>query len=310
MGASSLTQNLLKRAMNWLGNWGLRTQLPDEPALRDRTMKTMPIDPNSIHDVPMRIEQVYGDNCAGVSDVGRVRSSNEDAFFADPHAGLFVVADGMGGHVAGELASAIAVETVRESLSKTGALTQNVIDARLHGAFADAEKAIEDHAATHPECAGMGTTLIVGLLRGNSLTLAHAGDVRGYLLHTGTLTRLTNDHTAIGHLLRSGLITEEEARHNPNRNQVHEAVGGGNHAVASEITRLPLMIGDVLMLCSDGFWDELAHEAIAATLARDGTPLDLATALVDQACDAGGQDNVTVLVYRHDAKKTPLGSSN
>lgn len=259
----------------------------------------MPIDSNSALDLPMRIEQAYGNFCAGVSDVGRVRSGNEDAFFADPEAGLFIVADGMGGHQAGEVASAIAVQVVRERLSNLGEMKQDDLEGHLHRAFADAEKAIEDHATAHSECVGMGTTLIVGVLRGDSLTLAHAGDVRGYRLHAGTLTRLTNDHTAVGQLLRSGLIAEEEARHHPNRNQVQEAVGGGNHAVASEITRTTLAINDVLLLCSDGLWDELSHEVIASALAYDGTALERATNLVDQACDAGGHDNVTALVYRH-----------
>lgn len=263
----------------------------------------MSIDPSSAQDIPMRCEQVYSERCAGVSDVGRVRSSNEDAYFADPEAGLFVVADGMGGHEAGEVASELAVKSVRESLTDVGEMSQDDLEGRLHGAFADAEKAIEAYAEAHPDCAGMGTTLIIGFLRGDALTLAHAGDVRGYRLHDGALARLTNDHTAIGQLLRGGLITEEEARHHPHRNQVHEAVGGGNHAVASEITRVALVTGNVLMLCSDGLWDEVAFDAIAATLASDGTALDLATRLVDQACDAGGHDNVTVLIYRHGVQR-------
>ena len=252
---------LLRRALKRLEKWRFGIECPDLPAHPNRTLKIMPIDSNSAPDLPMRIEQAYGNFCAGVSDVGRVRSGNEDAFYADPEAGLFIVADGMGGHEAGEVASAIAVRAVRERLSNLGVMKQDDLEGHLHRAFADAEKAIEDHATVHSECVGMGTTLIVGVLHGDALTLAHAGDVRGYRFHAGTLTRLTNDHTAVGQLLRSGLIVEEEARHHPNRNQVQEAVGGGNHAVASEITRLSLMIGDILMLCSDGLWDELPHEA-------------------------------------------------
>jgi serine/threonine protein phosphatase PrpC len=237
-----------------------------------------------------------GDDCCGISDRGLVRPGNEDAFFVAPEQGLFVVSDGLGGHAAGEVASAIAVESIRASIDADK--EQYDPAALLDRAFAAANIAVNEHTSKHPECAGMGATLIVALIRGDELFLAHVGDVRAYHFHENNLIRVTQDHTAVGRLLQAGLIDEDAARHHPARNQVHQAIGGVN-TLTPEYARVSLAAGDTLLLCSDGLWDEVSHGEIAAVLAETKPALHLATRLVDKAIIAGGNDNITAVVYRH-----------
>jgi serine/threonine protein phosphatase PrpC len=236
----------------------------------------------------------------GISDVGLVRPENEDAFFVAPGQGLLVVADGLGGHAAGEIASALAIEGVCAAVESHRAHYDPV--AVLDDAFAEADGTVREHARRHPECAGMGATLIVGLISGNELNLAHVGDVRAYHWHDGNLTRLTHDHTAIGRALRAGFIKEDVARHNAARNLVDQAIGGISPATPEHV-RVSLAPGDRLLLCSDGLWDEISHSDIAAMLADSASTLELATRLVDTAIAAGGNDNITAVVYRHSEAK-------
>jgi serine/threonine protein phosphatase PrpC len=242
-----------------------------------------------------RLVVTRGDDCCGISDVGLVRPGNEDAFFVAPEQGLLVVADGLGGHAAGEIASALAIESVYAAVASHRAHYDPV--AVLDHAFAEADDTVREHARLRPEYAGMGTTLIVGLISGNELNLAHAGDVRAYHWHDGNLMRLTQDHTAVGRALRAGLITEDQARHHPAHNQVDQAIGGIS-PVTPEHVRASLTLGDTLLLCSDGLWDEISHADIAAILADSAPAVELATRLVDAAIAAGGNDNITAVVYR------------
>jgi protein phosphatase len=237
-----------------------------------------------------------GDDCCGISDVGLVRPGNEDAFFVAPQQGLLAVADGLGGHAAGEIASALAIDSICAVIDNHKA--QHDLVTLLDHAFAEADGAVHEHARKYPECAGMGATLIVALIRGDELFLAHVGDVRAYHWRDGNLLRLTQDHTAVGRLLRDGLIDEDAARHHPARNQVNQAIGG-SQAVKPEHIRVSLGPGDRLLLCSDGLWDEVSHADIAAVLADSTPAFHLATRLVDKAIAAGGSDNITAIVYRH-----------
>ena len=248
-----------------------------------------------------RLVVTRGDDCCGISDVGLVRTGNEDAFFVAPEQGLLVVADGLGGHAAGEIASALAIESVCTAVESHRARYDSA--AVLDHAFAEADAAVREHAHRHPECAGMGATLIVALISGNELNLAHAGDVRAYHWHDGNLMRLTHDHTAVGRALRAGFINEDQARHHPMRNQVERAIGGIT-PVTPEHVRVSLAPGDRLLLCSDGLWDEISHDCIAAAFSDSGPALELATRLVDKAIAAGGADNITAVAYRHAKAET------
>jgi serine/threonine protein phosphatase PrpC len=254
----------------------------------------------TLHDdgdsVSRRVVTIKGDDCCGVSDVGLVRPGNEDAFYVAPEQGLLVVADGLGGHAAGEVASELTIESIRTTLDSHQEYSDPA--ALLDHAFEVAEAALYEHTVKNPECTGMGATLIVALVSDDAVSIAHVGDVRAYHCRGGTLNRLTNDHTAVGRLLQAGLIAEDDARHHPARNQVHQAIGG-SAAAAPEHVCVPLKRGDTLLLCSDGLWDEVSHAEIGAILADSAPALHLATRLVDKAIAAGGSDNITAVVYRH-----------
>lgn len=248
------------------------------------------------------------ENSCGVSDVGSARDGNEDMFLLAPDRGLFVVADGLGGHAAGEVASALIVRTVFQTVEDrlTGAsLPPTTI---LADAFREADDAVRAYTEEHPECRGMGATLVVALIVGNQAVIGHAGDTRAYLSHEGVLRRLTNDHTAVGRLLSANLLTEDEARGHPARNAVSQAVMGARD-VTPEFTEVALETGDRLMLCSDGLWDEVSHEIIEKILADDVPAWEMATRLVDRAIIAGGNDNITAVVYRHRPSDAPLANA-
>jgi serine/threonine protein phosphatase PrpC len=244
-----------------------------------------------------RVVITKGDDCCGISDLGLVRPGNEDAFFVAPEQGLLVVADGLGGHAAGEVASELTIESIRTTID--GQREQSDPAALLDHAFAVADAAVREHTVKNPECSGMGATLIVALVSDDAASIAHVGDVRAYHCRAGKLDRLTHDHTAVGRLLQAGLIAEDDARHHPSRNQVHQAIGGSAAAVAPEHVCVPLERGDTLLLCSDGLWDEVSHAEIGAILADSAPAFHLATNLVDKAIAAGGNDNITAVIYRH-----------
>jgi serine/threonine protein phosphatase PrpC len=247
------------------------------------------------------IDDTKGDDCSGISDVGLVRERNEDAFYIAPEQDLLVVADGLGGHAAGEVAAALAIESICNAINNYK--DRHDPAALLDIGFGEAESVVRELAHTNPEYAGMGTTLIVGLIRGDQLFIAYVGDVRAYHWQKGNLVRLTHDHTAVGHLLRQGLISEDEARHHPARNQVNQAIGGGPHAATPDHVRVTLAPGDRLLLCSDGLWEPVPHSEIAAVLA-DGSPaFELATRLIKKAIAGGGRDNITAVIYRHSQKR-------
>ncbi len=236
-----------------------------------------------------------------MSDIGKVRDGNEDMFLLSPDHGLFVVADGLGGHAAGEVASDLIVQAVHQAVVKglavAGLPPKEIVD----DAFKKANQAVQEYIAEHPECHGMGATLIVALISQNQATIAHAGDTRAYLARSGVLRRLTNDHTCVGRLLRSGLLTEDEARRHPERSSVSQAVMGEPN-LAPEYTEIDLDEGDCLMLCSDGLWDEVSHVEIEKILADQVPAWQMAIRLVDRAIASGGNDNITTIVYQHRTK--------
>ncbi|BDP40674.1 hypothetical protein DAETH_06430 [Deinococcus aetherius] len=226
-----------------------------------------------------------------LTDVGRQRDVNQDAALALdlPGGGLFAVADGMGGHAAGELAANLALDTLGQRyLGGRGQPPE-----RLAEAVQAANLAVLRHAVG--EYVGMGTTLLAVLVDRGAAIVAHVGDSRAYLLRGGELHRLTDDHSWVAEQLRLGHLTEEEARDHQWRSVVNNALGG-EERVRLELFGLPLRAGDRLLLCSDGLSGVLTDaellDLLARPLASDGT----ARLLVDAANDAGGPDNITAVV--------------
>lgn len=239
---------------------------------------------------------------AGLTDTGQKRQSNEDAFFQDGAMGLFMVADGMGGHAAGEVASKMAVDItcqfVRDFLGEDGMKESNPekIAEILTGAAQMANDHICNRSAEDARLKGMGTTLSGIFLQRNQGYLFHVGDSRVYRFRKGKLELLTRDHSWVNEQLRQNLITEEEARNHRWRNVITRALGHkGDLDVDTHL--VDLEGGDLFLLCSDGLTGMVEDSEIANLLQRDGTDLDeICRALVDAANEAGGNDNITAVL--------------
>lgn len=227
---------------------------------------------------------------AARSDVGLLREGNEDSGYAGPS--LLMVADGMGGHAAGELASAIAVATVA-GLEVSPPDPADTL-ARLGDAVDEVGDGIADVIADDPDLSGMGTTVTGVYWLGDRVAVVHVGDSRGYLLRDGDLTQITHDHTYVQTLVDSGRITEAEAAHHPRRNLLMRALDGMN-PVAADLAYVETRLGDRFLLCTDGLSGVLTPEEIRRLLA-DHDPTGSVTRLVDLALERGAPDNVTVVV--------------
>ncbi|WP_455138964.1 Stp1/IreP family PP2C-type Ser/Thr phosphatase [Thermophilibacter sp.] len=221
------------------------------------------------------------------SDVGLVRGHNEDSFLLQ--APLFVVSDGMGGHAAGEVASSIAVETI-------GGRAPGTADDVLLGAAVEAANDAVIHAAEEGiGKPGMGCTATAVLFERNRMAVAHVGDSRAYVLHHGTLVRVTHDHSYVEELVDSGQITADEARTHPSRSIITRALGSDPDMYADHFT-LEVTDGDRVILCSDGLSSMIPDSEIEALAVSSATPQQAADNLVAAALTAGGSDNVTVVV--------------
>lgn len=221
------------------------------------------------------------------TDVGAVREQNEDSLVVRPP--LFVVADGMGGHAAGEVASEIAVNTIEE-------LAPDHADAEALGrAVEEANRDIINAALAGEGREGMGTTVTAAMLERNHLVIAQVGDSRAYLLHNGELTQLTRDHSLMANMIEAGQITPEEARFHPSRSVITRALGNDPDTVP-DLYEINVEDGDRLLLCSDGLYSMLEDDEIAAVMRRVPDPQRCANMLVNGAIAAGGHDNVTVII--------------
>ena len=223
-----------------------------------------------------------------VTHVGQVRTGNEDSLLADNN--VFMVADGMGGHNAGEVASLMAVEQLREAAGSIIAETD------LVQALEQANEVIYAESMTNHLHHGMGTTLAaMVVLENNTLVVAHVGDSRVYIWHEGSLSRLSKDHSYVQELVDEGIVSIEEARTHPRRNIVTRALGI-DADVEVEANTFPVTVGAWYVLCSDGLVDEISDADIVKVLERCTSPHEAAQALVDAANAAGGRDNITVIV--------------
>jgi len=246
--------------------------------------------------------------CVGMSDTGRIREHNEDTIGTDADIGLVVLADGMGGYKAGEVASGIAVRTVmslvkeaveREDLSlpdtATGMSRPGIL---LRDAINRANKIIYQTARTQANCEGMGTTVVAGLFFDDKLTVAHVGDSRLYCLRGGEFRQVTQDHSLLQELVARGFYTPEEAHRAAAKNYVTRALGV-EPTVDVDVTEVPVSKDDLYLLCSDGLSDMVEDEDIHLTISTFGGNLEmLAKQLVLLSNDNGGRDNVSIVLAR------------
>ncbi len=223
---------------------------------------------------------------AARTDVGRIRSGNEDAFLVVDDATLVAVADGMGGHQGGEVASATAIEVLRDGVGRGDTIAD---------AITAANDAVYEKAAQDIGLRGMGTTLTAGRLDGSTLVIGHVGDSRAYLLRGGDLRQVTADHSVIAELIAAGALTEDEALVDPRRSMITRALGIDD-SVDFDVLTVDLDPGDRLLLCSDGLTTMIRDDAIREILTTHADRDDAADALVAAANDAGGADNITVVV--------------
>ena len=244
---------------------------------------------------------------AELSDVGRKRDHNEDHVGSDRAHGLAVLADGMGGHNAGEIASGLAVETILQNLCENlNALSTGVRESEglapesvvTRAAIERSNRLINESASNQPQYQGMGTTVVATLFYDDRLTVCHVGDSRVYRFRDGSLEQLTRDHTLLQELVDRGYYSPEEARESLNRNIVTRALGI-EPDVEVEVREHAVLPGDIYLLCSDGLNDMLDDDRIGLTLHRFGANLDeAARQLVEQANDEGGSDNISVILVR------------
>ncbi len=226
----------------------------------------------------------------GRSDIGLVRNANEDCFYTDEAAGIYVLADGMGGYVAGEVASSTAVQAVKQQLTILPYKEESI-----RTAMQAANTAILQKIQEQPELAGMGTTLTVLWKNGNNAYWGHVGDSRLYTLEKSVLTQITTDHSLIQRWVQEGILSPEEAVNHPKRNILTRAIGVEDSPVI-DTGSISLKNTDKLLLCSDGLHSLVPHETIQDILKQGKSDRTLTDELIEAAYQQGAKDNITVII--------------
>ncbi len=237
----------------------------------------------------------------GRSDVGKVRSNNEDAFLTTDKEGFFLVADGMGGHKAGEVASSITRDVISSKLTEQSA--GDNIEALIREAFLAANEKVRVTASANTDQQGMGCTCVLLMLRDQNFFVAHVGDSRIYLFRKGQLKQVTRDHSYVEELFIRGLINEEEKKGHPYRNQITRYIGCSSK-LEVDITSGPVWNGDVFLLCSDGLTEEVKDDKLEEIFSKNLDPDATANQLIEEALKNGGKDNVSVVIVQVTSKKT------
>ena len=227
----------------------------------------------------------------GITDIGQIRSSNQDSFYVDPKGKWCVVADGMGGHNGGETASRIAVETVKENM---GEFDEEECAQKFRDICNMANTAIYNEASQNESLEGMGTTIVICGFSKSKVTIAHIGDSRAYLLSGNKLKRVTRDHSVVQDLVDNGTITEEQARVHPQKNFITRALGTDKE-VDADINCYPLKKNDRVVICSDGL-TTMVNDSAILEIVRDNSPGVAVQKLAALANINGGKDNITVVV--------------
>jgi serine/threonine protein phosphatase PrpC len=237
------------------------------------------------------------------TDQGKVRSHNEDSGAVIPISAsdvFAVVADGMGGHKAGDVASQIAVNYIKDHLD-TYINEKNESTEVIHSLIEDANNEIYTYAETHPECKGMGTTIVVLRANEDEVHIGHVGDSRCYRMQGEAIDQLTDDHTLVNELVKSGQITKEEAEYHPRKHVVLRALGTDPEVEIDDLT-YQWKTGDYLLICSDGLSNKVSSNNIVEVLNGDATIEEKVNRLVTMANDAGGEDNITLILLYNDVK--------
>jgi protein phosphatase len=242
--------------------------------------------------------------CAGRTDVGIIRSGNEDSFLMIPERGIFVVADGMGGHAAGEVASDMAVRAIARELGSLRGLGDSEVADRMRGAIRTANSAIFQRTLTEHDKRGMGTTVTALVLYAGRFLIGQVGDSRAYLWRDGRLTQVTKDHSYVQEQVDAGYLTPEQARTHPYSNVITRCVGA-NSDVVPDVYVGAVKKGDVFLLASDGLTGMLEDHELEHVVKSDGQPQHHVDALIDEANRHGGLDNITAIVVRIDAVDVP-----
>lgn len=247
-------------------------------------------------------ESVYA-----VTDVGRQRENNEDCYLLLPEMNIYVVADGMGGGNAGEVASLNAVKAIGRYFTPERAVAMKNDKRKIEGemihAVKNAHERLLEMSRSKEEYSGMGSTIIVSFIHDNVLHTCHVGDSRVYVINISGITQVTNDHSKVAELVRLGKMTDEEARYSPRRNEITQALGGPT-PIRPEYNHHNLRKRDVVLLCSDGLWEMLLDEEIQRIVLKHGTMKKSCMELTRQANAASGEDNITVVLVRIDGNGT------
>lgn len=300
----SRLSNYLKQIMQW----------PDvrEPVRTAPRPDVGTSDPrNGSSTVVRRTTLAPSDQLCAITDVGRARGHNEDQIRLSSDQRTLIVADGMGGHMAGDVASALAADAVEAHLA--GA-RQSLMHSDVPAAEETMLCAVEA-AQTRVLIAGqdqepgrqMGSTLIVALIHGDMLLTCHVGDVRCYVRSGSDLRAITRDHSVVAELVAAGKLAAEQAHRHATKNQILQAIGMPT-GFDPDLNRHCLAPGDRVLLCSDGLWEMLSDQEIAGIVGGAGSMRQLATELVDRANDAGGNDNISVILYEHRPSSQAAGS--
>jgi len=238
---------------------------------------------------------------AGKTDTGIVRSNNEDNYIVDEKLGLLVVADGMGGHAAGEVASKMAVSIISDHLMGRqkffGAYNESYspLTNNLNSALRQANLAVFEAAEGSTQLHGMGTTVAAVLICGTRVSIAHIGDSRVYLVRSGNIEQLTDDHSMINEQVKRDLITREDAANSANKNYLTKALGISAEMEA-DLSELTLLSGDILLLCTDGLSNMITNEMILEIILFAQKPAAICDLLINKAIEEGGKDNITAVI--------------
>ena len=251
---------------------------------------------------PITLAPNFCYTCAGRTDVGVIRSGNEDNYLMIADDGVFIVADGMGGHAAGEVASEMAVRIIARELGDLTGCTDAEAADKVRNAIVEANSAIFQRTLAEQDKRGMGTTATAMILLNGNYLIGQVGDSRAYVLRDGTLTQLTKDHSYVQEQVDAGYLSAEEARTHPYSNVITRCVGA-NVDVAPDVYLGSLRSGDVYLIASDGLTGMIEDEDLLRMMLKGQTPQQLADDLVGEANRRGGLDNVTVIIVRIDSAR-------
>jgi serine/threonine protein phosphatase PrpC len=264
---------------------------------------------NILKSIFRREEKQAGILAYGSTDKGKQRDGNEDSYLLMPELDIYVVADGMGGHNDGAVASLNAVRVIGEyftpEIISEMRSDRDKVEENLRGAVMEAHGWLLRMIEANPEYEGMGSTIAISFIHDNVLHTCHVGDSRVYVINSWGITQITKDHSAVGELVRTGEMTKEEARQSPLKNQITQAIGVLLDIEPEYNRTYTLNEGDVVLLCSDGLWEMLPDEEIQA-IVLEGKPMgETCSKLVHQANEAGGNDNITVVLIEIGQREWP-----